>query len=356
MGWSSCTVRGDSLESPDSHLNFFTFNREKSLRCSSLHQSFTASSPDVSPQMLPRCMNYQHRGLPSDVSMMEEDTVKIEYDRDDDMEPVPTSQIPLSPVNVSTPERNTSVYVKSANWNVSSEFSKNYSPRLLKESYLVSPTRRSLKNLSPGLRRKSLLPKPKMFQRVANALYEEASPWEIEVRGESEFAKMTSGSTRVPNSQMPSSHLSNPVHSSTLHLKGKPQECPSNARKEKDISVTPTVLAEPSSPVAPMEKSHAFFSPAALQTPKKRAINGSNSQSPKSLFTSPLHKEKEFAFHSKKRSRWSEEFADLSKRRAVSPSLLYKFNATKFSPVHSVKVGSLQVRDTHEVLRNLKLY
>ncbi|WBW74201.1 double strand break localizing protein Dbl6 [Schizosaccharomyces osmophilus] len=354
MGWPSRTVKGGSFEASNSHLSFFALNREKSMRCSNLHQSFTASSPDISPSTVPCCMNYQNQSLPFDMSMMDEDTMKPECDRDDDMESFPTPQNPLSSTNVSTPERNASVFLKSTNWSIANEVPGNYNPKYLKETYSVSPTRRSLKTLSPGLRRKSLLPKPKMFQRVANALYEEASPWEIELRNESEFARMTAGSVRSSNA-----NIYNPVHSSALlHSREKPQELP-NIRKEKETPASPSAVAESRISATSMEKSNTFFSPAVTQTPRKRSscsmtTNGLNLQSPKNVFSSPQHKENEVGIHSKKRLRLSEDFTDLPKRRAVSP-FLYKFDAIKFSPVHSVKVRSLQVRDTHEVLRNLKL-
>ncbi|EPX72910.1 uncharacterized protein SOCG_00672 [Schizosaccharomyces octosporus yFS286] len=326
------------------------------MHCSNLHQSFTASSPDMTPCTVPCYMDYQIQSVPFDMSMMDEDAMKPECDQDDDMDPVPTTENPLPSASVSTPERNASLLLKSTNWSIHSDTPGNYNPRFLKEMYSVSPTRRSLKSLSPGLRRKSLLPKPKMFQRVANALYEEASPWEIELRSESKFARMTSGNIRSSNS-----NFHNPVYPSAfLHSKERTQESLANIRREKESPATPPVNTESRVPAISMEKSHTLSSPTIIQTPKKKSLysmttNGLNFQSPKNVYSSPQLKEKEIGIHSRKRLRWSEEFTDLPKRRAVSP-FLYKFDTAKFSPVHSVKIRSLQVRDTHEVLRNLKLY
>ncbi|CAA16912.1 hypothetical protein POMI540_1117 [Schizosaccharomyces pombe] len=334
----------------NSSLNFFVRNREKSIRCSSLHQTFTAPSPEASPSIGLRYVNYSMSDE-TDESMFPLDSELTDME-DDDTEYISDSTTDLPSAAMARGTRQLSYNENLDQRSFSKTPNKHIEVKNLKDLCSPSHSGRISKSLCPVLRRKSLLPKPKMFQRVASALYEESSPLELEIRSESEFSKMffepkksSSFVSRAASPAMVGPGV--PFYSSITGANGNVL-APSGSLKAvensdviessaEDSSNTDNPSTKPSNemPISPLLSSSVFFKDTEMSTPNS---NHSRSRTPSS----------------KKRTRWGEEIIDLSKRRAVSPSIYYDLDK-KCSPIHSVMVSPLKIKDTHEVLMNLKL-
>ncbi|EEB06445.1 hypothetical protein SJAG_01486 [Schizosaccharomyces japonicus yFS275] len=325
-----------------SSLGFFLSNRDKSFRCSNLHQSFSASSSEASPSTTSVTPNFSlGSGL-----LINNTSSFVDPDEDDDDMPL-ASSTNLSGTNIlSTPRKTHCIPPCTTPNSCFAAFS-----RQQRSSYSPSPTRFPLKSIHSVHRRKSLLPKPKTFQRVARALQEEAAPLQTEMFHEAAISRL------FQESQSSCDNIfANKQQESSFTLHRKPHEnlftndfSSSEAMSQRQSSK----LAERSSNDIPLPQYESTDVPtpcSSMGTPVR------STESFIDIITTPLSS----VSRTRKRG-LDDSYIDSCKRRAVSPSLLSSanpaslHNSPRLNSNLARRSSSIPITDTREVLMNLKL-